>query len=117
MRRSAILADHRSSFAPADTTYTSTRLTWQPAVERDRVVRPDVAAYVVQQNGREILRLPAWATSVTVGALAPGSTYSFSVYSIDASGDRTADSATDPGDHPGAAERRDDRSDERRRVT
>ena len=58
------------------------------------MVRPDVAAYVVQQNGREILRLPAWATSVTVGALAPGSTYSFSVYSIDASGDRTADSET-----------------------
>ena len=59
-----------TSFAAADITYTSTRLTWQPAVERDHVVRPDVAAYVVQQNGREILRLPAWATSVTVGALA-----------------------------------------------
>ena len=58
------------------------------------MVRPDVVAYVVQQNGREILRLPASATSVTVGALAPGSTYSFSVYSIDASGDRTADSTT-----------------------
>jgi len=79
-------------FAPADTTYTSTRLTWQPAVQRDGVVRPDIAAYVVQQNGREILRLPAWATSVTIGALAPGSTYSFSVYSIDASGERTGDS-------------------------
>ena len=81
-------------FAAADTTYTSTRLMWQPAVERDRVVRPDVVAYVVQQNGREVLRLPGWATSVTVGALAPGSTYAFSVYSIDASGDRTADSET-----------------------
>ena len=117
MRRSVILADHRSSFAAADTTYTSTRLTWQPAVERDHVVRPDVAAYVVQQNGREILRLPAWATSVTVGALAPGSTYSFSVYSIDASGDRTADSETIQVTTQVLVERRDDRSDERRRVT
>ena len=72
MRRSAILADHPPPSRPADTTYTSTRLTWQPAVQRDRVVRPDIAAYVVQQNGREILRLPAWATSVTMGALAPG---------------------------------------------
>lgn len=72
-----------------DTTFTSAHLSWQAARDHGRRNRPDVSSYVVLENGREILRLPGWVTGVTVGGLAPGSTYSFSVFSIDASGDRT----------------------------
>jgi chitodextrinase len=75
-----------------DTTFTSVRLSWQTARERDEGRRPGIAAYIVEQNGREILRLPGSVTSVTVGGLAPASTYSMSVYSLDESGDRTVDS-------------------------
>ena len=75
-----------------DTTFTSVRLSWQTAPERDERHRPGIAAYIVEQNGREILRLPGSVTSVTVGGLAPASTYSMSVYSLDESGDRTVDS-------------------------
>ncbi len=75
-----------------DTTFTSAHLAWQPALEHDRRNRPGISSYVVLQNGHEILRLPGWVTSVTVGGLAPASTYSFSVFSIDDSGDRTDDS-------------------------
>ncbi len=75
-----------------NTTFTSVQLAWQPAPERNDRRRPGIASYVVEQNGREILRLPGWVTSVTVGGLAPGAFYSMSVYSIDKSGDRTGDS-------------------------
>ncbi len=75
-----------------NTTFTSVSLTWQPAPQHSFWGRPGIASYVVEQNGREILRLPGWVTSVTVGGLAPGSTYSMSVHSIDESGDRTGDS-------------------------
>ncbi len=74
------------------TTFTSVSLAWQPARQRFNWGRPGIASYVVEQNGREVLRLPGWVSSVTVGGLAPGSTYSMSVYSIDDSGDRTDDS-------------------------
>jgi Spherulation-specific family 4 len=80
-----------TSLAPSETTFTSTRLSWQTAKERVRKDRPEVAETVVLQNGREILRLPGWVTTVTVGGLAPASTYAFSVYNIDGSGERSKD--------------------------
>jgi chitodextrinase len=78
--------------AAVETTFTSARLAWQPGREHARKGRPSVVAYVVVQNGREILRLPPEVAGVTVGGLAPGSTYTFSVFSIDESGDRSGDS-------------------------
>ncbi|MGZ4791549.1 MAG: spherulation-specific family 4 protein [Ilumatobacteraceae bacterium] len=75
-----------------NTTFTSASLTWAPARQRFIWGRPGIASYVVEQNGREILRLPGSVTGVTVGGLAPGSTYSMSIYSLDDSGDRTGDS-------------------------
>ncbi len=78
-----------SGLAAIDSTFTSAHLAWQPARDLFRRNRPDVSAYVVLQNGIEVLRLPGWVTSVVVGGLAPGSMYSFSLYSIDASGDPT----------------------------
>jgi hypothetical protein len=76
----------------ANTTFTSVQLSWQAAPERNNRRRPSIASYIVERNGHEILRLPGSFTSVTIGGLAPGSTYSMSVYSLDKSGDRTDDS-------------------------
>jgi chitodextrinase len=78
--------------AAAATTYTSATLTWQPAPERTRRTRPDVAETIIVQNGREILRLPGGVTTVTVGGLAPGSAYNFSVVTVDATGERSVES-------------------------
>lgn len=75
-------------------TPTSTRLSWPAEHQRRRRYRrPAISDFVVLQNGVEVLRLPGWATTVTVGGLAPEASYTFSVYSIDASGDPT-DSST-----------------------
>jgi chitodextrinase len=80
-----------------DTTYTSTTLSWVQARERGRRnSRPEVAWNVVLQNGRQILRLPGWVTSVTVGGLAPDSTYNFTVLSIDTTGESSGESAVLP---------------------
>ena len=81
-----------ANLSTIDTTFTSAHLAWQAGRDLGRRTRPDVSSYVILENGREILRLPGWVTSVTVGGLAPGSTYSFSVFGIDASGDRTDES-------------------------
>ncbi|MGZ4761491.1 MAG: spherulation-specific family 4 protein [Ilumatobacteraceae bacterium] len=81
-------------FAASGTTFTSTHLGWDPSRRGWHSRRPDVDAYIVLQNGREILRLPSTVTDVTVGGLAPDSTYAFSVLSIDRSGDRTGESPT-----------------------
>ena len=81
-----------TDLAAATTTYTSATLTWLPAPERLRRYRPDVASTLVLQNGREILRLPGEVTSVTVGGLAPGSTYDFSVVTVDETGERSVES-------------------------
>lgn len=87
-----------SGFAAGDTTFTSTRLSWDPLRDargqwrgRWHSRRPGVDSFVVLQNGREIFRLPDDVSAVTVGGLAPDSTYVFSVLSIDESGDRTAE--------------------------
>jgi len=75
-----------ASLTTSDTTFTSTRLSWTQPPQKHRV-RPPLATYAVVLNDHEILRLPATVTSVTIGGLAPASTYQLSVFSIDQSGD------------------------------
>ncbi len=65
------------------TGYTSTVLSWQRSKERGKIA---IAAYIVLQNGRPILRLPGSAESVTIGKLAPGSKYAFTVAAVDETG-------------------------------
>jgi chitodextrinase len=63
--------------------FTSASLTWQQKTPNDK---PPIDGFVVLQNGRPILRLPASARSVTVGKLAPDSTYTFAIVAVDATG-------------------------------
>lgn len=81
-----------AEFAATATTFTSARLSWQPS--QPDPPRPDIEAYVILQNGREILRLPGTVDAVSVGGLAPDATYAFTVFSVDASGDRTPETAS-----------------------
>jgi hypothetical protein len=78
--------------AAGNTTYTSTVLAWD--LQKDVTHKPPVTNIVVQQNGKPILWLPGSARSVTVGKLAPGATYKFSVIAIDDTGDASKPSAT-----------------------
>jgi hypothetical protein len=78
--------------AVRSTTYTSTSLTWEFQKELRR--KPPIESVVVLQNGKPILRLPGFARSVTVGKLAPGATYEFSVILVDATGDMSKPSTT-----------------------
>jgi chitodextrinase len=76
----------------SNTTYTSTVLRWDLQKELRR--KPPVVSFIVQQNGRPILRLPGSARAVTVGKLAPGAAYAFSLIAVDETGDVSKPSAS-----------------------
>lgn len=69
------------------TGFTSTTLHWEPGWRPRVSEKPPVESFVVLQNNRPILRLPSTAQRVSIGGLAPGSEYVFSVVSVDETGD------------------------------
>jgi len=73
--------------AASATGYTSTTLSWMPSPEGIKKGKPPIEHFVVLRNGKPIMRLPGSARSVTVGKLAPGASYQFSLVAIDATGD------------------------------
>jgi chitodextrinase len=73
-----------NKLAASGTGYTSTVLSWQ--VNPPGKKAPPITTVIVLQNGRPILRLPGTPQTVTVGKLAPGASYNFSVKVVDASG-------------------------------
>jgi chitodextrinase len=76
------------------TGFTSTTLRWQPGPEGRRNRKPPIASFVVLQNNRPILQLPSTSRRVSIGGLAPGSQYGFSVVSVDETGDHSRPSST-----------------------
>ena len=81
--------DAPTNLSAGSTTFTSTTLAW------DAPDDPTLAGYNIYENGQEVLSVPSGTTSITVGGLSSGGTsYSFTVQAVDASGAISPQSST-----------------------
>lgn len=80
----------------SDTTYTTTALSWSAAEDAAVTANPEyqIAYYRIFQDGAQILQIPAGVRQTTVTGMAPGTTHSFVIYSVDSAGHVSA--GTDP---------------------